>query len=96
MLAAPNVPLRQYLIPNGFAWASSSYRCNGYVPGQGLVDTLALRDLFVTKNDGLANSLCVKLAAHAYGAYLNEVRAQTGKALTTAQAEILSGLARAL
>ncbi len=52
VLAASNVPLRQYLIPNGFAWASSSYRCNGYVPGQGLVDTLALRDLFVTKNEG--------------------------------------------
>ena len=28
----------------GYAWAASSYRCNGYVPGQGLVDTMALTD----------------------------------------------------
>lgn len=31
---------------HGFAWAASSYRCNGYVPGIGLLDTLALRDVF--------------------------------------------------
>jgi uncharacterized protein len=56
----------------------------------------ALTKQYVTKNDGLANSLCAKLDAHAYGAFLNEVRAQTGKALTAAQAEILSALARTL
>jgi hypothetical protein len=28
--------IRQHLIDEGFAWAASSYRCNGYVPGMGL------------------------------------------------------------
>jgi len=39
-------PFRAHLISAGFAWAASSYRCNGYVPGQGLLDTIALIDLF--------------------------------------------------
>jgi len=33
---------REHVVKSGFAWAASSYRCNGYVPGQGLVDTMAL------------------------------------------------------
>src|SRR5262245_54771336 len=33
--------IREHLIEQGFAWAASSYRCNGYVPGQGLLDTVA-------------------------------------------------------
>jgi pimeloyl-ACP methyl ester carboxylesterase len=45
-------PLRNHLIEQGFAWASSSYRCNGYVPGQALVDTMALVDLFTKTNGG--------------------------------------------
>ena len=28
--------IREHLIDDGFAWAASSYRCNGYVPGIGL------------------------------------------------------------
>src|SRR4051812_38511451 len=39
-------PFREHLITRGFAWAASSYRCNGYVPGQGLLDTMALLDVF--------------------------------------------------
>ena len=31
--------LREHLIAKGFAWAASSYRCNGYVPGVGLSDS---------------------------------------------------------
>jgi pimeloyl-ACP methyl ester carboxylesterase len=47
------VPLfRNYLIEHGYAWAASSYRCNGYVPGQGLLDTMALTDLFTKLNGG--------------------------------------------
>jgi len=42
---------RQHLIEHGFAWASSSYRCNGYVPGAGLLDTIALVDLFTKFNE---------------------------------------------
>jgi pimeloyl-ACP methyl ester carboxylesterase len=47
---------RQHLIDNGFAWAASSYRCNGYVPGIGLLDTMALVDLFTKFNDSKAPS----------------------------------------
>ena len=46
--------IREHLIAQGFAWAASSYRCNGYVPGNGLVDTMALTDLFATFNGGTA------------------------------------------
>jgi hypothetical protein len=38
-------PLRQYFIDHGFAWAASSYSRNGYEPGDGARDTLALRDV---------------------------------------------------
>jgi hypothetical protein len=49
-------PFREHLIAQGFAWAASSYRCNGYVPGRGLLDTMALTDLFTKVNDGRAPS----------------------------------------
>ncbi|HEY3367324.1 MAG TPA: hypothetical protein VGK74_19885 [Symbiobacteriaceae bacterium] len=69
----------------------------------------ALTKQFVTK-DGVANSLCVKLdnaakqdAAGKTGAsnnmlqaYMNEVSAQSGKAMSAAQADILTRLAKAL
>jgi pimeloyl-ACP methyl ester carboxylesterase len=45
-------PLREHLVRNGFAWAASSYRCNGYVPGVGLLDTRALTDVFLKSNGG--------------------------------------------
>src|SRR5262245_58577699 len=35
-LRVGNPGIRQHLIDKGFAWAASSYRCNGYVPGMGL------------------------------------------------------------
>jgi pimeloyl-ACP methyl ester carboxylesterase len=53
-LRVGNTPLRQHLVDRGFAWAASSYRCNGYVPGQGLVDTMALTERFTAHNDGRA------------------------------------------
>jgi pimeloyl-ACP methyl ester carboxylesterase len=34
--------LRRHLIGRGFAWAASSYRCNGSIYGIGLLDTMAL------------------------------------------------------
>lgn len=46
--------IRQHLINEGFAWAASSYRCNGYVPGIGLEDTMALTSLFTRFNAGTA------------------------------------------
>jgi dienelactone hydrolase len=51
-LRVGNSPIREHLIKEGVAWAASSYRCNGYVPGQGLVDTVALTDLFARQNGG--------------------------------------------
>jgi dienelactone hydrolase len=53
-LRVGNPPIREHLIQGGYAWAASSYRCNGYVPGQGLVDTMALTDLFTRFNGGRA------------------------------------------
>lgn len=43
----PPAALRSYLITNGFAWAASSYSENGYDPGIGADDTLALKKKFV-------------------------------------------------
>src|SRR6185369_10311906 len=53
-LRVGNSPIREHLITQGVAWAASSYRCNGYVPGQGLVDTMAPTDLFTKLNGGRA------------------------------------------
>src|SRR4051794_37626620 len=53
-LRVGNSPIREHLIAKGYAWAASSYRCNGYVPGQGLLDTMALTDLFTKFNGGRA------------------------------------------
>jgi pimeloyl-ACP methyl ester carboxylesterase len=51
-LRVGNPSFREHLVREGFAWAASSYRCNGYVPGQGLQDTMALTDLFTKFNNG--------------------------------------------
>jgi pimeloyl-ACP methyl ester carboxylesterase len=53
-LRVGNHRFREHLVKEGFAWAASSYRCNGYVPGQGLVDTMALSDRFKQSNDNRA------------------------------------------
>jgi pimeloyl-ACP methyl ester carboxylesterase len=54
LLRVGDHPIREHLIERGFAWAASSYRCNGYVPGQGLEDTRALVGLFTGLNGGRA------------------------------------------
>jgi len=54
MLRVGTHRFRDHVVKSGYAWAASSYRCNGYVPGQGLVDTMALSDLFKEKNGGRA------------------------------------------
>lgn len=56
-LRVGNSPIREHLIGGGYAWAASSYRCNGYVPGHGLEDTLLLVDLFTELNEGDAPEL---------------------------------------
>ena len=45
------LPIREHLLKEGYAWAASSYRCNGYYP-QGL-DTIALTELFTKSNGGI-------------------------------------------
>ena len=52
VLSVGNSPIRAHLLGLGYAWSASSYRCNGYVPGQGLEDTVALVDLFTGLNGG--------------------------------------------
>lgn len=48
-LIVDDPPIRDYLVRNGFAWAASSYRRNGYVVDEAIEDTQALRDLFVER-----------------------------------------------
>lgn len=55
-LRVGNPPVRAHFIERGFAWAASSYQCNGYVAGQGLLDTVALLDEFTKVNGGKAPS----------------------------------------
>ncbi|GAC1313901.1 MAG: alpha/beta hydrolase [Chloroflexota bacterium] len=43
-------PIREHLIANGYAWAGSSYRGNGYRPDWGVEDTLTLLDMFVQRH----------------------------------------------
>jgi pimeloyl-ACP methyl ester carboxylesterase len=48
-LTVDDPPIRGYLVRNGFAWAASSYRRNGYAIEEGIKDTEALRDLFIER-----------------------------------------------
>ena len=47
-------PLRQHWIRDGFAWAASSYRCNGSIYGIAMLDTRGLVDVFRERNPGRA------------------------------------------
>src|SRR5688572_8686322 len=42
----PSNSFRAHLLANGYAWAASSYRANGYVPGTGAEDTHDLLKIF--------------------------------------------------
>ncbi|GAB4332274.1 MAG: alpha/beta hydrolase [Dehalococcoidia bacterium] len=46
-VSSPPRALREALIAEGYAWAASSYSENGYTPGIGADDTLALKRFFV-------------------------------------------------
>jgi hypothetical protein len=45
-LTVSNPPIRTHLTEQGYAWAASSFRANGYVPGTGAQDTHRLLELF--------------------------------------------------
>jgi hypothetical protein len=51
-LTVDNHPLREFLIPNGYAWAASSYSKNDYDVAQGAIDTHVLSEAF----SGIAGS----------------------------------------
>ena len=63
-----------------------------------IVTVESLSDLVrsFVENEGIENALLAKLRAGSIGAFINQVEAQTGKALTRAQAELLIRLARRL
>ena len=48
-LTVDNPGIRAHLIAKGYAWAASSYRANGYVPGTGAEDTNDLLKIFRTR-----------------------------------------------
>jgi pimeloyl-ACP methyl ester carboxylesterase len=48
-LTVTNLPVRKAAIEQGFAWAASSYRANGFNPQDGVQDTLLLIDQFKKK-----------------------------------------------
>jgi pimeloyl-ACP methyl ester carboxylesterase len=48
-LTVDDPPIRDYLVRNGFAWAASSYRRNGYAVEEGIEGTQALRALFAKR-----------------------------------------------
>jgi hypothetical protein len=45
---------------------------------------------------GIENSMCTKLEKGNYAPYINEVRAQSGKSITVANANILIGIASSM
>lgn len=55
----PPRALREQLIAGGYAWAASSYSENGYTPGIGADDTLALKRFFEEKYGKPARSYLV-------------------------------------
>ena len=59
------------------------------------VSTASLTQLVQSfiSNNGIVNSMTTKLSHGQYGAFINEVQAQSGKALTVAQANLLIQLA---
>ena len=48
-LSVSDPPIRRHLIENGYAWAASSFRMNGYRPDIGMEDTLALKEHFIRR-----------------------------------------------
>ena len=73
---------------------SSTYRATVTV----VVTAASLCDLATAyqPKDGVANSLCAKLAQGSLDAFINEVAAQVGKTLTSEQAATLTRLAKRL
>jgi pimeloyl-ACP methyl ester carboxylesterase len=69
-LAVQNPSIRRHLIDEGYAWAASSYRANGYVPGTGAQDTHRLLEKF---NDLVGQPRRVYLTGHSMGGHVTGV-----------------------
>lgn len=69
-LTVSNPSIRQHLISEGYAWAASSYRANGYVPGVGAKDTHALIGEFRGR---IANPDQVFITGHSMGGHVTGV-----------------------
>ena len=73
---------------------STVYSATGQV-GVTVASLCDMTTAYVSK-EGVAHSLCVKLEHGSYGAYENEVAAQSGKSMTAEQAATLIRLVRRL
>lgn len=62
--------IREHLIASGYAWAASSYRSNGYVPGIGARDTHALSKFF---GELIAEPDRVYITGHSMGGHATGV-----------------------
>lgn len=69
-LTVSNPAIRDHLIARGYAWAASSYRANGYVPGVGAKDTHALIGEFKGR---VGNPDQVFITGHSMGGHVTGV-----------------------
>jgi pimeloyl-ACP methyl ester carboxylesterase len=69
-LFVTNPSIRQHLIARGYAWAASSFRANGYMPGTGAKDTHALTQLF---SELIGTPKRVYIAGHSMGGHVTGV-----------------------
>jgi pimeloyl-ACP methyl ester carboxylesterase len=69
-LTVSNPSIRDYLVQQGFAWAASSYRTNGYDVKQGVKDTHALGSLF---NGLVGNQTRTYIMGHSMGGHITGV-----------------------
>ena len=69
-LTVDNPVIRDYLLSQGYAWAASSYRANGYVPGVGAKDTHALIGEFRGR---VGNPDRVFITGHSMGGHVTGV-----------------------
>jgi pimeloyl-ACP methyl ester carboxylesterase len=69
-LTVTNPRIRQYLLTNGYAWAASSYRTNGYDVKQGVKDTHALGEFF---NGLVGHPLRTYFTGHSMGGHITGV-----------------------
>ncbi|MFC0272754.1 hypothetical protein ACFFIX_15060 [Metabacillus herbersteinensis] len=75
-LTVSNPSIREHYIKNGYAWAASSYRTNGYDVAQGVKDTHTLGTLF----NGIAgNPTKTYITGHSMGGHVTAVLSEQFK-----------------